>query len=658
MCGIFGLVVNPDSGMCYNNTKELIKKLFRLSESRGKDAAGIAVRNSEGIYIYKRPVSASRLIRSDEYSEFLEKYLKRSYIKEEPLVAIGHSRMTTNGAHTLNRNNQPVIKDGIAGVHNGIITNSDDIFSKNNITKECDVDTEALFGLIKKNLVEYSSLSKSVNKTFEEIEGAASIATFFDDLPAILLSTNTGSLFCFGDDKIFIFASERYFLEMVIKSGIIKRDLDKKDIWQLRPGESSVIDIENRRYEKFDSSSEGLKRPIKKLKIRLSIKDVSPEVSVPEEKPYHADRSLLEYDPDPDVKRCTRCVIPETFPGIKFDDDGVCNLCREHEKTTELGKEKLIEKLKKYRRDDGRPDCIIGLSGGRDSSYGLHYIKKVLGMNPITFTYDWGMITDLARRNIARMTGRLGVENILISADIHKKRENIRKNVTAWLKRPELGMIPLFMAGDKQFYYHANKLMKETGIRLMIFCENEKFEKTKFKSGFCGIDEGKKRLFQIPATQKIKLATYCMKEIAKNPKYINRSLIDTMSAYFSAYMIEHDYLYLFKYIEWDEDVISRTLIDEYGWELAKDTKSTWRIGDGTAPFYNYIYYTVAGFSENDTFRSNQIREGVISRDEALKMIKEDNKPRFESIMWYCKTVGIDFDETIKTINSIPKLYKK
>ena len=94
----------------------------------------------------------------------------------------------------------------------------------------------------------------------------------------------------------------------------------------------------------------------------------------------------------------------------------------------------------------------------------LHYVAKVLGMKPIAYTYDWGMVTDLARRNISRMCGELGVEHILISADIRKKRENIRKNVSAWLRKPDLGTIPLFMAGDKQFFYYANLLRKQMNI--------------------------------------------------------------------------------------------------------------------------------------------------------------------------------------------------
>ena len=57
------------------------------------------------------------------------------------------------------------------------------------------------------------------------------------------------------------------------------------------------------------------------------------------------------------------------------------------------------------------------------------------------------MVTDLARRNVARITGQLGIEHILISADINQKRRYIRKNVSAWLKQPHLGLVPLFMAG-------------------------------------------------------------------------------------------------------------------------------------------------------------------------------------------------------------------
>ena len=91
--------------------------------------------------------------------------------------------------------------------------------------------------------------------------------------------------------------------------------------------------------------------------------------------------------------------------------------------------------------------------------------------------------------------------------------------------------------------------------------------------------------------------------------------------------------------------------------MAPDTVTSWRIGDGTAAFYNYIFYTVAGFTEHDTFRSNQIREGQISRDEALQSVREENKPRYQNIRWYLDTIGLDFSETVEVINEMPKIWR-
>jgi glucosamine--fructose-6-phosphate aminotransferase (isomerizing) len=89
-----------------------------------------------------------------------------------------------------------------------------------------------------------------------------------------------------------------------------------------------------------------------------------------------------------------------------------------------------------------------------------------------------------------------------------------------------------------------------------------------------------------------------------------------------------------------------------------DTSTTWRIGDGTAAFYNYVYYTVAGFSEHDTLRSNQIREGQMSRDEALVRIDDENRPRYPNIKWYLDALGLNFSEVITRVNAIPRLHSR
>ncbi|HRU01784.1 MAG TPA: hypothetical protein P5239_08790 [Victivallales bacterium] len=316
-----------------------------------------------------------------------------------------------------------------------------------------------------------------------------------------------------------------------------------------------------------------------------------------------------------------------------------------------------MELANKFRRNDGGPECLVPFSGGRDSSYALHYIVKILGLKPIAYSYDWGMITDLARRNQARLCGKLGVEHILLSADIRKKRSNIRKNVLAWLKNPTLGTVPLFMAGDKQYFYYANRLMKQNEIKLSILGENL-LETTNFKSGFCGIKPhfDREHTYSLNVKDKVKMALYYGREFLTNPSYLNSSLPDTLGAFSSYYVIKHYNINIYDYIKWDEKIILETLLKEYDWETDPGTKGTWRIGDGTAAFYNFIYYMLAGFTENDTFRSNQIREGDLTREEALKLIFEENKPRWDSIQWYCRTIGIDFEPAIEEIIKAPTLY--
>ena len=140
------------------------------------------------------------------------------------------------------------------------------------------------------------------------------------------------------------------------------------------------------------------------------------------------------------------------MPFISFDSEGVCNYCRNYKpRNNPKPKEKLFKLVEPYRRKHGN-DCIVPFSGGRDSCYGLHLIVKELEMKPVTFTYDWGMVTDLGRRNISRTCAELGVENIIVAADISQKRKNIKMNLEAWLKSPHLGMMALLTAGDKHFF--------------------------------------------------------------------------------------------------------------------------------------------------------------------------------------------------------------
>ena len=645
MCGIFGITTGPQAGLDRDAFQQITSSLFRLSEARGKESCGFAMRQQDTLNVFKRPVAASELLKSGDYSRVLSQTLAEKIAP--PFAFIGHSRLVTNGIQTINDNNQPVAKDGLVVIHNGIIVNDAQLWQNHSdLTRRYDVDTEVLLSLLGKYAAARGCVKLGVQQVFSEIRGAASIAVIFDDRPELLLATNTGSLYLLDDPQadLLLFASEESILQQLIASRRLQHLFAKPVIQQLPAGNGCLVNLEDRSSTKF--SLEFSTGQIDKVPSQGRGRTV-PTIN---HAPNHREAIAT-------LKRCTRCILPESFPYIEFDAEGVCNHCRNYTPARTLGLEALKESLDPIRSKDGRPDCIVAFSGGRDSSYGLHYAKRVLGLNPIAYTYDWGMVTDLARRNQARICGQLGVEHILISANINQKRANVRKNIEAWLKKPDLGMIPLFMAGDKQFFYHANRVSKQTGISLILFSTCP-YEVTHFKTAYCGLHNDQSNFYDaLPGMQKMRLTRYYAMQYLKNPRYFNSSLLDTLGAYFSAFYIPHDYCMLFDYIHWDETEIESTLLDDYDWETSPDTRSTWRIGDGTAAFYNYIYYTVAGFTENDTFRSNQVRAGALSREEALRSSEQENQPRWESIEWYARTIGFDLHEAVRVINALPKHYQ-
>jgi glucosamine--fructose-6-phosphate aminotransferase (isomerizing) len=132
LCGIFGILIGENLSLSAKELMHIVNHMFKLSESRGKEASGIAVRVNESIYVFKEPVSSSKLIRSFEYKNLFESTIRNGgYTENElkaPFVILGHSRLATNGLSEINSNNQPVVKEGAVGIHNGIIVNDEKLW--------------------------------------------------------------------------------------------------------------------------------------------------------------------------------------------------------------------------------------------------------------------------------------------------------------------------------------------------------------------------------------------------------------------------------------------------------------------------------------------------------------------------------------------------
>jgi len=123
------------------------------------------------------------------------------------------------------------------------------------------------------------------------------------------------------------------------------------------------------------------------------------------------------------MKHCTKCVLPESFPGIEFDAKGVCNYCQnsqapDNKKRSEyqLKFENLIEEKK----GTGAYDVIIAYSGGKDSTYTMYLLAEKYNLNILAYTFDNGFISEKALDNIRKMTDRCRATSLIVRPSFEK----------------------------------------------------------------------------------------------------------------------------------------------------------------------------------------------------------------------------------------------
>jgi predicted glutamine amidotransferase len=636
MCGIVGIEFFDDAKT--HDIKNWIKKTLTISSRRGKDSSGLSFLSQKNNYFNLSTFRSENSIEKTINQKEINDYIDNIYNKKNSRIrfVIGHTRLATNG-NTINANNQPLLynNNNSSLVFNGIICNSNKLIRLAKIKKNSLNDGVALW-----------SLDKS-NKFLKKIKGAFSFVKIHClKKVGVSIMTNNGSLYQLTKPTKIIknmFLSEESFF----------KKLNIYDYKQVKINQQILINFTSENKITKPTLTEVKSKEINKVTI-FAIKK-----SLVSKKIKNRINNRIDYVLKK-IKRCSKCILPNTHPFISFDMNGVCNFCLNHKDIPLQSKENFIKKIQLVNKKYGGKAILSSLSGGRDSSYALHILAHKLKIKPITYTYDWGFNTDIARRNVSIMTGELNLENIIIAADIRKKRENVKKNIIAWLKKPHLGIVPLFMAGDKQFISNANILKKELGIKLEIFSAN-KYEVTQFKEEFSGFkmwdDQNKSEHTNMRLISQIKMLYFYGLQFLLNHHYINSSIFDTLRGFINYYHSRVNELRIYDYYDWNENIINKTLIEKYGWETADDTSSTWRIGDGTQPFYNFIYFLFAGFTENDVLRSFLIRDKKINRDNALNIAIKENQPRYSTLEGYLNIVNIDSERTLSRILKLSEKYK-
>jgi N-acetyl sugar amidotransferase len=163
--------------------------------------------------------------------------------------------------------------------------------------------------------------------------------------------------------------------------------------------------------------------------------------------------------------------MPETKPDLSFDADGVCSACRNYEQRVEVDwdvrRRELLEIVERYRSPDrSQYDCIVPVSGGKDSTYQVIRMLE-LGLNPLCVTATTDHLTELGRYNLDNL-GRLGVDHIEVS--------------TNPVVRRRMNRLALEQVGDISWPEHVAiftvpvRLAVQLGVRLIVWGENPQNE--------------------------------------------------------------------------------------------------------------------------------------------------------------------------------------
>ncbi len=338
------------------------------------------------------------------------------------------------------------------------------------------------------------------------------------------------------------------------------------------------------------------------------------------------------------VKVCTRCVMDDTVKGITFDEKGECTFCKIHdelEKKFPLNEEtpKRLQKLAEKIKNDGKGkkyDCIVGVSGGRDSTYTLYNAVK-LGLKPLAVHFDNGWNSEIAVQNIKNATDILGV-------DLHT-------HVADWEEFKDLQRSFLFASVPDA------EVPTDWIIFSVLFSEAAQYNVKYIVHGHSFRTEG-----TTPLTWTYMDGKY-VQDVQKRFGKLKLKSFPNMS------MSKYIYYSLFKkinqirilyYYQYNEKEVLRVLEEKLGWKNYGDKHHESKY---TAFFQAYILTRKFNIDKRKLHYSAKVRNGQLTRDDALQVIKKDPySGGIESLDYCLKKLELSYEDFDRIMNESPKSF--
>ncbi|MDD5593362.1 MAG: N-acetyl sugar amidotransferase [Candidatus Margulisbacteria bacterium] len=341
----------------------------------------------------------------------------------------------------------------------------------------------------------------------------------------------------------------------------------------------------------------------------------------------------------PKMRYCKKCVYPASSAvPLAFDDQGVCSGCRTAAERVEINwdkKKKIFERIiEEHRSKDGRNyDCIIPVSGGKDSYFQVHVIKKVYGLNPLLVTYNGNNYTKTGLENVQNMREVFGVDHIFFTPSI----DTLVK----------LNRIGFKLMGDMNWHAHAGiytypvRVAVQFNVPLMIWGEHgfmdlggmhsykDLVEFTyRYRHEHClrgfewhdMTDEGLARLGK-PEIEEGLTAKDLLPWMYPTDEEISRVGVRG--------------LFLANYLKWEANEHGQMVIEKYGFKPSPEPfDRTYRRMSNLDDMHenglhDYMKYVKFGYGRATDHCCKDIRSGKMTRDEAVKIVRQMDhvKPR-------------------------------
>lgn len=347
------------------------------------------------------------------------------------------------------------------------------------------------------------------------------------------------------------------------------------------------------------------------------------------------------------MRYCARCLYPENArPTIIFDEEGVCSGCRYHESRMKLEIdwrerekmfEQILEEAKRMARKRGNShDCIVPVSGGKDSHYQVWLLKEKYGMNPLLVTFNHAFNTPAGNRNLYNLIERSGCDFVRYTAGL----DSVRRISRYMLKT----------VGDLTWHYHAGirtypfQVAVERNIPLIVWGEHGFAELTGIVSleDFVEFTRWTRKEHDMRGYEPQDLIGKGGITEHDVAPYIYPSDEDIAR-------VEVRGIYLSNFFNWDAKRQAEIMMKEWGFApVTYKRERTFnlhsKIEDHANDVHDYLKYLKFGYGRATDDASMEIRHGRMTREEGMEMVRRYDSQEPSTLETYCDFMGISKEQ--------------